>query len=670
MKKGVKIAIAISGTVAIILAVGGTIFYVNKNKYNPEIVLEEYTKLINEKKYEEMYSKTTKGSKSNISKEDFVKRNKNIYEGIEATNVKNKVLKVKKDGSDYNVTYKSTMNTVAGEVEFTNTAVIRKDDGIEWSSKMIFPDLGSSDKVRVNDTKAKRGSILDKDGNVLAEDGTISEVGIVPGKLGDTKEDNIKKIANLLDVSEEYINTEITASYVQDDTFVPIKDISASDEKVTELLNVPGVMINDKEARVYPLGSEAAHLTGYVQNITADELEKNKGKGYSSSSVIGKVGLEKAYEDTLRGTDGVEIYIEDKDGEKKNVVASSKLKDGEDVTVTIDNNMQKLLYGQLESDKGFAVAMNPNTGEVLAMVSTPSYDPNDFILGISDSKWSELNNDDKKPLFNRFQSTFAPGSSFKPITAAIGLENKSIDATGSKNISGKSWKKDNSWGDYSITRVTDYGASTNLTKAMVYSDNIYFAQVALDVGKENFAKDLTKMGFGEKIPLQYGLYSSQFADDDKFKDDIQLADTGYGQGKLLVNPLHLASMYTAFLNDGNMMMPTLESNNASKVWKENVMSKDTASTVLNTMVSVVEDPAGTGREAKIDGLTIAAKTGTAEIKKSQDDTDGTELGWFAAMTINKDNNNLLVVSMVEDVKDKGGSHYVIPKVKAALETVK
>lgn len=670
MKKSVKIAIAISGTVAIILAVGGTIFYVNKNKYNPEIVLEEYTKLINEKKYEEMYSKTTKGSKSNISKEDFVKRNKNIYEGIEATNVKNKVLKVKKDGSDYNVTYKSTMNTVAGEVEFTNTAVIRKDDGIEWSSKMIFPDLGSSDKVRVNDTKAKRGSILDKDGNVLAEDGTISEVGIVPGKLGDTKEDNIKKIANLLDVSEEYINTEITASYVQDDTFVPIKDISASDEKVTELLNVPGVMINDKEARVYPLGSEAAHLTGYVQNITADELEKNKGKGYSSSSVIGKVGLEKAYEDTLRGTDGVEIYIEDKDGEKKNVVASSKLKDGEDVTVTIDNNMQKLLYGQLESDKGFAVAMNPNTGEVLAMVSTPSYDPNDFILGISDSKWSELNNDDKKPLFNRFQSTFAPGSSFKPITAAIGLENKSIDATGSKNISGKSWKKDNSWGDYSITRVTDYGASTNLTKAMVYSDNIYFAQVALDVGKENFAKDLTKMGFGEKIPLQYGLYSSQFADDDKFKDDIQLADTGYGQGKLLVNPLHLASMYTAFLNDGNMMMPTLESNNASKVWKENVMSKDIASTVLNTMVSVVEDPAGTGREAKIDGLTIAAKTGTAEIKKSQDDTDGTELGWFAAMTINKDNNNLLVVSMVEDVKDKGGSHYVIPKIKAALETVK
>lgn len=670
MKKGAKIAIAISGTLVIALVIGGTIFYINKNKYNPEKILEEYTSLINDKKYEEMYSKTTKGSQGNISKEDFIKRNKNIYEGIEATNIKNKVLEVKKDGSDYNITYKSTMNTIAGEVELKNTVIVKKDDGIEWSSKMIFPDLGSDDKVRVNDAKAKRGSILDKNGNILAEDGVIAEVGIVPGKLGDTKEENVKKISELLEVSEEYINTEITASYVQEDTFVPIKDISSSDEKVNELLEIPGIMINDKKARVYPLGTEAAHLTGYVQNITAEELEKNKGEGYSSSSVIGKVGLEKAYEDTLRGTDGVEIYIEDKNGEKKSEIASTELKDGKDVTVTIDSSMQKLLYSQLESDKGFAVAMNPKTGEVLAMVSTPSYDPNDFILGMSNSKWEELNNDEKKPLFNRFQSTFAPGSSFKPITAAIGLESKAIDADGSKNISGKNWKKDDSWGDYSITRVTDYGTTTNLKKAMVYSDNIYFAQVALDVGKDNFATYLTKMGFGEKIPFKYGLYSSQFADDDKFKDDIQLADTGYGQGKLLINPVHLASMYTAFLNDGNMIMPTLESGEASKVWKENVMTKDTASTVLNTMVSVVEDPAGTASEAKIDGLTIAAKTGTAEIKKSQDDTEGTELGWFAAMTTNKDNNNLLVVSMVEDVKDKGGSHYVIPKVKTALETVK
>ena len=107
MKKGAKIAIAISGTLVIALAVGGTIFYVNKNKYNPEKVLEEYTSLINDKKYEEMYSKTTKGSQGNISKEDFIKRNKNIYEGIEATNIKNKVKEVKKDGECYNITYET-----------------------------------------------------------------------------------------------------------------------------------------------------------------------------------------------------------------------------------------------------------------------------------------------------------------------------------------------------------------------------------------------------------------------------------------------------------------------------------------------------------------------------------------------------------------------------------
>lgn len=670
MQKRTKIAIAISGTLALVIAIGGTIFYLNKNKYNPEKTLEDYTSLINNKKYEEMYTKITKESQKNISKEDFVKRNRNIYDGIEATNIKNKILEVKKDGEYYNVKYETKMNTIAGEVEFKNTMVIKKNDGIEWGSKSIFPDLGNEDKVRINDVKAKRGSILDKNGNVLAEDGVIAEVGIVPGKLGDAKSDNVKKISDLLEVSEDYINNEITASYVKEDTFVPIKDISAQSEKVDKLLEVPGILINDKKARVYPLGSEAAHLTGYVQNITAEELEKNKDKGYSSSSVIGKVGLEKAYEDTLRGVDGVEIYIVDKNEKKKSEIASTELKDGKDVTVTIDSNMQKLLYNQLNNDKAAAVAMNPNTGEVLAMVSTPSYDPNDFVLGMSNSKWEGLNNDNNKPLLNRFQGTFTPGSCFKPVTAAIGLETKTIDENGAKKITGKSWKKDESWGDYSVTRVTDYGENTNLTKAMVYSDNIYFAQVALDIGKDNFTKELNKMGFGEKIPFKYGLYSSQFSDKDSFKTEIQLADTGYGQGKLLVNPIHLASIYTAFLNDGNMIMPTLDSKDASKVWKENIITKDNAKTVLNTMVSVVDDPAGTARECKIEGITIAAKTGTAEIKKSQDDTEGTELGWFTAMTTNRDNNNLLVVSMVEDVKDKGGSHYVIPKVKTALETVK
>ena len=316
--------------------------------------------------------------------------------------------------------------------------------------------------------------------------------------------------------------------------------------------------------------------------------------------------------------------------------------------------------------------MNPNTGEVLALVSTPGYDPNDFVMGMSTAKWDSLNGDPNKPLNNRFKATYAPGSTFKPITAAIGLNINSLDPNANKSISGLSWKKDSSWGSYSVTRVSDYAGGSNLLNAMVYSDNIYFAQTALDIGKDKFQTGLKSLGFDESMEFDFGLTKSQFASSGEIKTDVQLADSGYGQGEILVNPVHLASMYSMFVNQGSMVTPYLiyKDSPVATIWKSNVITKEAASTVLNDMIQVVESPNGTGHEAQTPGLTIAGKTGTAEIKASQGDSTGTEIGWFAAMTTNRNNNNLLVVGMAEDVKDKGGSHYVIPKVKKAFETLK
>ena len=174
-------------------------------------------------------------------------------------------------------------------------------------------------KVRVETLSGKRGSILDRNGNPLAYDGTISQVGIVPGKLGDNREESISRISELTGVSVETINNYLSASYVKDDTFVPIRKVSKDDTELKEqLLEIPGIMINDAEGRVYTLGEEAGHLIGYVQAINAEELEEYADKGYSSTSLIGKSGLELAYEDRLRGTDGVRIYIEDADGNEGN----------------------------------------------------------------------------------------------------------------------------------------------------------------------------------------------------------------------------------------------------------------------------------------------------------------------------------------------------------------
>lgn len=668
MNKRLNIILISVITILIVIGISvGTIIYIEKNSYKPEDTLNSYIDLLNNKEYEEMYNLISTDSKDLISLEDYITRNQKIYEGINASNIETLIEDVTKDGDNYTLTYKTTMMTAAGELTFNNSTVIIKEDGIVWSSEMIYPTLTSEDKVRVKTNVANRGSILDRNGVFLAKDGLDANVGLVPGKIID-KEASISKISEILGVSVDYINKQLSASYVKDDTFVPIKEIAANDDRIKDLLQIKGILINDKKARVYPLGEKAAHLTGYIQTVTAEDLEKNKDKGYSSTSKIGKAGIEKIYEETLKGTDGVEIYIVDKNDSKKEDILSSNLENGSDVKLTIDSNVQTNLYDETSKDKSASVAMNPNTGEVLALVSTPSYDPNDFIMGMSNEKWDSLNNDKNNPLLNRFQSTIVPGSVFKPITAAVALESKTLDINEKKIISGLKWQKDSSWGDYYVTRVSDYGTDTNFINAMINSDNIYFAQAALDVTSDTFASKLLDFGFDSDIPFEYGLYSSSFGDNNKIETDEQLADSGYGQGKILINPIHLASIYTSFINQGNMVTPYLDVSKTKTIWKDNIISKSNAEIILNSLVAVVESPNGTGNQAKTNGIKIAGKTGTAEIKSSQDDTSGTEIGWFVGMTTDKENKNILVATMVEDVKDRGGSHYVVPKVKNVINS--
>ena len=670
MKINKKITMIIASIIIVCLISGG-IVYINLTGINSEEIINNYVDLINKKDYEAMYQLISSESQKSITKEDFIARNKNIYEGIGAKDISVSITGKSKEDKNI-INYDMTMQTDAGEVKFSNSVKTLKEDKeykLVWDSKLIFPQLTNDSKVRIESSKSTRGSILDRNGEALAYDGVASEVGIVPGKLGENREESIKKIAEILDTTVDVINNELNASYVKDDMFIPIKTIAANDEREEKLLSVPGIMINNKDVRVYPLGEEAAHLIGYVQNINAEELEKNKDKEYTTTSLIGKVGLELIYEDRLRGIDGEEIYIVDENGTKVDTIAKKEVKNGENIKLTIDKSTQSAVFNEIKGDKGTSVAMNHQTGEILALASAPAYDPNDFVLGMSDSKWKSLNGDINKPLYNRFESTFSPGSVFKPITAAIGLESKAINADDNKDISGLKWQKDESWGDYYVTRVTDYSSSTNLLKAMVYSDNIYFAQAALDIGKDNFASKLKDFGFEEELPLDYKMNKSKYSSEGEIKTDIQLADTGYGQGQLQVNPVHLASMYTLFVNDGSIIQPYIEyKDNAQKtIWKENVVSKENADIVLNAMIQVVEDANGTASEAKIPGVSIAGKTGTAEIKLTQDDKDGTELGWFVGLNADKSGKNLLVVTMIEDVKDKGGSHYVTPKVKNILQ---
>lgn len=679
----------ILGIVAFSLsAVFAFIIFFKLPKYaKPEELLVQYMNNIEQKKYEDMYGVLSKESTTKISKEDYIARNSKIYEGIEAHNIKVNVKDtVNNKDNTITVSYSTSFDTVAGKVSFDNKALFLKQDkgyGLMWSDNLIFPDLGENDKVKVSRDKAQLGQILDRNGQLLAGKGAASSVGIVPEKLSD-KSDSLNKIAELLGIERETIDKKLSAGWVKGNSFVPIKtipkvsesslingetNVETQDETEDKLLSIPGVMISDVDRREYPLKEAAAHLVGYVQSVTAEDLEQHEGEGYSSDSVIGKSGMEGLYEKDLKGQDGIKVSIVNEFGNEKKVLASIAKEDGKDIKLTIDSSIQLDLYEQFKDDKSSSVAMNPYTGEVLALVSTPSYDNNDFIMGMSEEKWNSLNEDENKPLYNRFRQKWAPGSSFKSIIAEIGLSTGAINPNEDYGDEGLSWQKDKSWGNYYVTTLHEY-SPVNLENALIYSDNIYFAKAALKIGAEDLKKSLDKLGFNEQLPFEITMEKSQYSNTDKIETEIQLADSGYGQGQVLINPLHLASLYTSFNNEGNVIKPYLLYKQDAKadIWIPNAFSSDVTNEVMKGLKKVVNDPHGTGYGAYRDDISLFGKTGTAEIKTSQDDKNGTELGWFAVSTSDKNAQKpILIISMVEDVKDRGGSAYVVNKDKIVLD---
>ena len=662
-----KIIIIISVIVCLsILAVGGFLIYSSKTT-KPENILNEYISKINEAKYNEMYEMISDRSKGQITEEDFVKRNKNIYEGIDMSNLKIDIKNIEKESSKkYAITYITSMNVSGQNISFENRSNIIKEDNklkIDWSSNMIFPNLNGTDKVKVSTSKAIRGKILDRNGKELATNGKISSVGIVPGKLGENKTESINKIAELLNLSSETIENKLKASWVKDESFVPIKNVSMDENDLKEkLLQIKGVMISSTNGRIYPLGEATAHLTGYIQSITKEELEKNPE--YSSTSLIGKTGLEKRYEKELKGKDGIEIYITDSEGNKKNTIIKKEKVDGENIKITIDSIIQNNLYKELKNDEGLFVVMNHKTGEIIALVSTPSYNVNKMALGVSSEEWKELQENEKTPLLARYTQKYCPGSTFKPITGAIGLSTNSLKTTDTFSYSGKSWQKDKSWGDYNITTLTAYSGEKNLKNALIHSDNIYFAQATLQIGKDNFINGLKKLKFGEDIDFEFNLSKSQFSNSDTIKSETLLADSGYGQGQILVNPIHMASIYSSFANNGNMVKPYLKykENKETEYLAKDVFTKDAVQEIKNDLIQVVENPEGTAKDMKINGVTIAGKTGTAELKVSKD-SEGDTIGWFDCFTVDDSNMPYVIVGMVEKANKNGGSHYVIPMIR-------
>ena len=657
MKDKKKWIIGISACVLLMVSV---FFVFNQGKSNEQVVTE-YFELLKKKDYKQMYQMLNQKTVYTPTQKYFVEKYKEIYDDIGADNIQVKILDEKNDI----VKYQISMDTVAGTIEYKNKIGV-KNEQIQFNNNLIMKDYKDGCKIKVTTyNPEKRGRILDRNGKVLAEDGKGYSVGLVKGKLNG--ENDYGQIAKYLETDVETIQKKMSASWIKDDSFVPIKTVSEITKNglvYNGILNISGVKISTVGIRTYPYDKVASHVVGYVQNVNAEDLKKHKNEGYNSISVIGRSGIEAAYEEKLRGITSGKIDLVDKNDKVIKELCHKEVKmSPQDITLTIDIDLQQSLYNEYQNDKSASVALNPKTGEVLALVSTPSYSNNDFVLGLSTDKWNALNNDSNQPMMSRYKQTYTPGSTMKPITAAIGLETKTIDPD--KDLGAKDkWQKDSSWGSYYVTTL-HAPSPNNLKNAITYSDNVYFARSALNTGKDNLFKYYKNLKIGEKIPFELALNRSQYINKNQKVSDQLIADSGYGQGQILMNPLQLASIYSAFVNNGSIYQPHIVQGK-TRTWIKNVFSKETSQTIKEDLINVIADEKGTGHAIYHDSIALAGKTGTAEIKQSQSDTTGTELGWFTVMTTDS-KQPLLITTMVEDVKDRGGSGYVVEHTKTPLD---
>ncbi|KIL50929.1 penicillin-binding transpeptidase domain-containing protein [Jeotgalibacillus campisalis] len=628
----------------------------------PDERLEEYIKLWNDQEFDQMYSDyTSADTKETFTKEESADRMAALYSDLEVTDLVVTMPDVAEDteweeGEPATFTVPISFQTLAGPVEYEQdmTVVFEETEEnenwfIQWEPALILPELEAGDRVRIVDTPGVRGEIFDRNGNPLAVNGSGYQVGAVSGELTDEAKN---KLAEELSLSTETIDEQLAQDWVQAGQFVPLKKVSNSQrDKVADLSELDGITYQEIKMREYPYGEAASHLTGYISAISAEQLEEMGEEGYTANDQIGNRGLEQLLEDQLRAETGRNILIE-KGGEKTVTVAEKPAEDGEDITLTIDAELQKTAFESMKGKQGTAAAVDPETGETLVLASSPGFDPGEWSLGISGERYTELSEDPDAPLLNRFSAAYAPGSTQKTITAAIGLEAGTLDPEEGYTINGLEWQEEG-WGDFVVTRVHEAPNPIDLNKGLVFSDNIYFARVALEMGKETFIEGLENMGYGQELPFVYPMSDSQISNDGSIGSEGQLVDTSYGQGEMLTNILHLAVMYETVVNDGVMMKPLLFESEEQEVWKDGLLSPEHAEILRGDLREVVTE--GFAGPADIPEVQIAGKTGTAELKQSGEES-GKENGFFVAY--DQEDPAFILAMMIEGVEDEGGSSYV------------
>lgn len=544
-----------------------------------------------------------------------------------------------------------------------------------------YARLADGNRIRIIPSLAPRGTFFDRHGEILV----TNRPGFTVSLLNlDTpvSDEVIERLSNLLKISTNDIKKKIATH----SGFDPIRikhDVGAEILTIIEEQKAlyPGVVIEVQPIRHYLYKSQGAHTYGYVSEINDVELEKKKEEGYRPGDIVGQSGLERIYDKEIRGINGGEQVEVDVLGKPVQILGKKELVPGNDLYLTIDLEVQasaeKAIDEQLKligAKAAAAVVMNPQTGEVLALVSRPAFDPNLFAHGISVKDWNEINNNPDNPMDNKaISGEYPPASAFKIIT---GLAALSLGKVGEKEKifdSGKYWlgEKGNASGE--ALGWLDF------KEAMAYSDNVYFYELGYRLGIDNLEKFARMFGLGAKtgINLPYeaeGLVASRKYKEEMYEEDWYISETldaAIGQGFNLVTPLQAAMIMSQIAANGKRYEPYLVKRIMSakgEVVKEyKPVLKGTLDVSMSDLLLVQEglhDVAHYGTAASIFGgsfpIDIAAKTGTAE------NSQGKDHGWFVAYGP-FDNPSVVVAVLVE--QGGYGSQSAVPIGKKILETV-
>ncbi|MBV9325807.1 MAG: penicillin-binding protein 2 [Chloroflexi bacterium] len=602
--------------------------------------------------YSAMYDLLSTDAQATIARDAFVRRYTNIHDGIGEQKLTAQATGPADSNGQVPFTVTRSL-AIFGDVSESNTLQVVQDPSgtwkIAWQPGLIFNQLTSTNQVRVTSDVPKRGRIVDRSGKPLADNGSVLSVGVVPGQIQDEGA-MLQALSDALGIPQDTIKQRYQGG--QPDWFMPITD-RAEDERddlQSKIGSIPGVALQDKPARVYPLGSVAAHVVGYVSHPTADDLQKMPAAGYDETDWLGRAGIEAWGEQQLAGTRGGVIQIVDSTGKVVREITRKASVPGQDITLTLDSAIQNAAMTGLGDKIGSVVVLDPRDNSVLALASQPSFDPNQFVIGVTDDQWQQMNGPDRPLVLRAAESGYPTGSIFKVITMAAGME-KGVARTSDVYDCGLDWN--------GLPGVTLHNwqpeGKLMLSEALTESCNPAFYEIGLKLDQldptilPNYARTF---GLGQSTGIVGVSDSAGTVPDPTWKqqqigeawtsgDSVNLA---IGQGYLLATPLQMANAYAALARGGSLLPPVLVSGQAQEA-KPLDLSPTTQAAILDGMKRVTSTPAGTAYYAfKDEKLPIAAKTGSAENENPD------AHAWFVGY-LPPDKPTLLVLVMVE-----GGQH--------------